>query len=127
MLLSARAFVFGDACVRAGVIAWGVQGANACPAGSYVIVDEAQCQAAAKTAGKVWGGSVSGSSFPHGCFGTRIDDNVYYNPHPTGGTSSGWSPLCAVGAAGASGCVRVCARARVRVSARAHGVCYAHH
>jgi hypothetical protein len=115
-----RLFVFGDACVRAGVLAWGVKGTNVCPAGSYVIVDEAQCQAAAATAGKGWKDSSSHATWARGCI-VSFEREVWLNPHPTGAADSSDQPLCAVGAAGARDCVRVMdARTLRRTHAETH-------
>ena len=84
-------------------------GSNACPAGSYVITDAAQCQAAAATAGKGWVGSVSYSAEPRGCYLYTLSGNVALNTHPTGAAHPVDQPLCAVGTGPA------CVRARLRV------------
>jgi hypothetical protein len=76
--------VFGDA------------DSNSCPAGSYVITDVTQCQSAAATAGKGWGGSASYSEYPRGCYG-QGGVLVRLNTHPTGGANPDAQPLCAVG------------------------------
>ena len=39
---------------RAGKLAWGAYNSNACPAGSYVIIDVAQCKDAATITGRDW-------------------------------------------------------------------------
>ncbi len=90
-------------------------GSNECPAGSSVITDEAQCQAAAATAGKVWAGSVNGPAYPRGCYWVtiNINSNVLLNTHPTGGAYQYDQPLCAVAATGARARVLGCARAPV--------------
>ncbi len=103
------------ACACAGKLAWGAANTNACPAGAYVIVDYAQCEAAAATAGKAWYRSGSWADEPRGCFWLTADNYVYLNTHPTGGAAPFDQPLCAVGAAG-SQCAFVCARACVCVS-----------
>ncbi len=88
------------ACARAGV-AWGAANTNACPAGSYVIVDEAQCRAAAATAGKGWYGSGSYSNRPRGCSGATAGSvAVLFNTHPTGAANPYSQPLCAAGTTG---------------------------
>ena len=88
--------------VRAGKLAWGAANTNACPAGSSVITDAAQCQAAAATAGKTWYGSDSWSSYPRGCYGYTGNSAVWLNTHPTGAAHPYDQPLCAVAATGAS-------------------------
>ena len=88
------------ACARAGTLVWGVEGSNACPAGSSVITDEYQCQAAAATAGKAWSHSGSWSNFPRGCFYYTVNSGVVLNRDATGGANPGDMPLCAVAATG---------------------------
>ena len=88
---------------RAGKLEWGEPGTNYCPAGAYVITDEAQCIAAAATAGKGWSASNSGSTWPRGCFWDTVGGYVWLNTHPTGGTNPRDQPLCAVAATGARG------------------------
>ncbi len=85
---------------RAGKLAWGAPDTNACPAGSYVIVDEAQCRAAAATAGKVWIASASWAANPRGCFWDTSYSDVFLNTHPTGAAYPNDQPLCAVAATG---------------------------
>ncbi len=104
----------------AGKLAWGPNNTNACPAGSSVIVDEAQCQAAAATVGMVYGGSVSYAGRPRGCYWVTGSGTVGLNTHPTGAANQYIQPLCAVAATG----VRVmCVRACVRACARGSRVC----
>ncbi len=101
---------------RAGKLAWGVKGSNACPAGSSVITDVAQCQAAAATAGKTWRDGRYKSTSPRGCydyylqvFGEAFSDNgVYLNTHPTGAAEASSTPLCAVPATGVCACACAC-------------------
>jgi hypothetical protein len=97
---------------RTGKLAWGVKGTNECPAGSYVIVDEVQCQAAAATAGKAWQGRTSQATWARGC--ALQYGEVWLNAHPTGAADARDQPLCAVGAAGASDRVRVMAARTLR-------------
>ncbi len=78
----------------AGIFLFGVKGSNACPAGSYVIVDEAQCKIAAETAGQGYFGSVPGSGFPRGC---SLGSVVQFSTDPTGGADPNMQPLCGVG------------------------------
>ncbi len=94
-------------CARAGKLAWGVQGANACPAGSSVINDAAQCQAAAATAGQAWAGSFSFSNEPRGCYWVTGSGSVGLNTHPTGAAHPKDQLLCAVPATGLRAHVRV--------------------
>ncbi len=82
---------------RAGIVSWGAAGSNACPAGSYVIVDEAQCQAAAATTRKDWRGGESLPGMPRGCYWYTSTSNVYLNAHATGAAFQYAQPLCAVG------------------------------
>jgi hypothetical protein len=81
---------------RAGKLAWGEQGTNACPAGSSAITDVAQCQAAAKTAGKNWYGSSKDAGSPRWCSWLTNVKMVYFNTHPTGAANQYGQPLCAV-------------------------------
>ncbi len=103
--------------VRAGKLAWGALNSNECPAGSARITDEAQCTAAAATAGLPWGGSAVGSlpdaAVPRGCFWYG-EGPVYLNTHPWGSSFPSAQLLCAVAATGVRArVVCVCARARV--------------
>jgi hypothetical protein len=102
-------------CVCAGKLAWGAAGGNACPAGSYVIVDATQCRAAAVTAGGRFDLMNSYPTLPRGCFGALGDlrGDFILNTDPTGGADPDWQPLCAVGAAGV--CVGAWVRACLRV------------
>jgi hypothetical protein len=95
----ARLFACGDTCVRAcaGPLAWGNFNSTDCPAGSYRIIDAAQCQAAAMATRNYWARSASKPDVPRGCMYTA-DGDVYLNDHPTGGASPYGRPLCAVGA-----------------------------
>ncbi len=87
-------------CVCAGSFVWGINGSNAlCPAGSSVITDAAQCQAAAAAAGLPWDQSGSWTTFPRGCF-SYTDGTVALNTGATGAEKSGSAPLCAVPATG---------------------------
>ncbi len=87
-------------CVCAGSFVWGINGSNACPAGSSVITDAAQCQAAAAAAGLRWDRSYDGlTTFPRGCF-LDTDGTVALNTDATGAEKSGSQPLCAVPATG---------------------------
>ncbi len=94
------------ACARAGAgkLAWGAFGTDACPAGSSVITDYAQCKAAAATAEKTFmPNNVSADGAPRGCYcylATATICNVVLNTHPTGGTNDGAAPLCAFPATG---------------------------
>ncbi len=85
------------ACARA--VAWGNEYTNYCPAGSYVITDAAQCEAAAATVGRGWAGSTSASYAPRGCYANTLEHGgwVFRNRDPTGSGSSGRQLLCAVG------------------------------
>jgi hypothetical protein len=90
---------------RAGKLAWGAFNTNYCPAGSYVITNVAQCQAAAATAGKPWlgsGSSVDDNLKPYGCFWyTAVYSGyVYSNRNTNGKATSLAQPLCAVPATG---------------------------
>jgi hypothetical protein len=77
----------------AGKTVFGPKGSNTCPAGSYVIVDVAECQSAAAAAGQRYFGTV-GSNFPRGCsFGIIVQ----LSTDPTGTASPNMQPLCAVG------------------------------
>ncbi len=87
------------ACARAGKLVWGALNTNACPAGSSVITDAAQCQAAAATAGKGWSGSGSWPDAPRGC-AWYTGGTVFLNTHPTGAADPDRQPLCAVAATG---------------------------
>jgi hypothetical protein len=89
------------ACVRAGKLAWGVKGSNACPAGSYIITDATQCRAAAATAGKPWANVGSWYDNPRGCFWYTVNNDVNLNTHSTGRADPNRQPLCAVPATGA--------------------------
>ena len=92
-------------CSRAGKLAWGVLGSNACPAGSYRITDAAQCRAAAATAGKgYWDKQNYWSDRPAGCQWDTLGD-VILNTHRTGRANPTKQPLCAVPATGL--CARV--------------------
>jgi hypothetical protein len=108
--------------VRAGVVAWGVKGSNSCPAGTYAIVDLAQCRYAAETANTRWEGTEDTSFMPRGCYWTfasiqHLLPGVILNKHPTGLAIPLMQPLCAVGT-GVS--VGVRARVHVRVSVNVH-------
>jgi hypothetical protein len=86
---------------RAGNFVWGVNGSNACPAGSSVITgrystDYDQCQAAAAAAGKVFAGNGDWSAYPRGCIWSAFYGNVVLNTHPTGAAYPGDIPLCAL-------------------------------
>ena len=97
MTIFARFTLHARAATRAGKLVWGPNNTNFCPAGSYVITDLTQCQSAAATAGKGWGGSVgSYSEYPRGCYGSTAG-YVNLNTDPTGGANPGTQPLCAVG------------------------------
>ncbi len=71
-----------------------------------MITDEAQCKAAAATAGKKWWGSEFVPTEPRGCYWSEYNFFVYVNPHPTGGANPDCKPLCAVLAA--TGATSVC-------------------
>ncbi len=95
----------------AGKTVFGLKGSNTCPAGSYVIVDVAECQSAAAAAGQRYYGTV-GADFPRGCsFGIIVQ----LSTDPTGTAKPNMQPLCAVGT-GPHQCVsvRVCLRERAR-------------
>ncbi len=80
---------------------WGAPGSNVCPAGSYVIVDSSQCQAAAAGQGWSWHGMSDGSmsDAPRGCYGYLGGSSVKLNTHATGGLGYNYyQPLCAVAA-----------------------------
>ncbi len=113
--------------MRAGKLTWGALNTNACPAGSFVITDAAECQVAAGTAGMPWVGDPLRDPFiPRGCIGEPSREGggggnvVYLNTHPTGNNNPVFQPLCTVGAAGVRAvCVRACVRACVRIIVRA--------
>ena len=97
----------------AGKTVFGPKGSNTCPAGSYVIVDVAECQSAAAAAGQRYFGTV-GSNFPRGCSLATI---VQLSTDATGTANPNMQPLCAVGTGPLTQCasVRVCMRERVCV------------
>ncbi len=106
----------------AGKLAWGALNTNACPAGSSVISDEAQCQAAAATAGKGWYGSASVSTDPRGCAWYTAGYGVALNTHPTGAANPDTQPLCAVGTGALSRALALARSARLRACPRARHV-----
>ncbi len=94
----------------AGKTVFGLKGSNTCPAGSYVIVDVAECESAAATAGQRYFGTV-GSNFPRGCSLATI---VQLSTDPTGTANPNMQPLCAVGTGPLAPCARACACERER-------------
>jgi hypothetical protein len=88
---------------------WGVQGSNACPDGSYTITDEAQCFAAAATAGIAWVESRDDRFIPRGCIRFNGNSGIYFNRDATGTAHGDYRPLCAVGPGPPQACV--CVRA----------------
>ena len=103
---------------RAGKLVWSDPGSTSCPAGSYVITDVTQCQSAAATAGKGWGGSYSYSNAPRGCYGAAASSNVVLNTHPTGGANPDLQLLCAIGTGPALARAHTQGREHSRESAR---------
>ena len=81
---------------KAAKLVWGEFNTSSCPAGAYVIVDEAQCHAAAATAGKGWFSSESDATEPRGCYWYTDNRYVALNTHPTGAASPYAQLLCAV-------------------------------
>ncbi len=75
-----------------------------------MITDYAQCQAAAKTAGKDYKGTESDQTFPRGCF-FRTSVGVFFNDFSPGGANQKAQLLCAV-TAGLRARMCVCVRGR---------------
>ena len=94
----------------AGKTVFGLKGSNTCPAGSYVIVDVAECQSAAAAAGQRYFGTV-GSNFPRGCSLATV---VQLSTDATGTANPNMQPLCAVGTGPLAECAFVCACASER-------------
>ena len=65
----------------------GAEGITSCPAGSYAIVDYAQCELAGLNAGlgRGYPGPYDHPSFLRGC-AIIFSDKWVFNPNPTGGT-----------------------------------------
>ncbi len=84
--------------VGAGKLVWGALGSNECPAGSYRITVEAQCQGASAIAARPWGGSRSMENYQMGCQWYTGNLEVWFNTH-YGHDEAGYSTelLCAVG------------------------------
>jgi hypothetical protein len=118
--LRARRRNIAQGCACADIFVWGELGSNACPAGSYVILDDVQCESAAVSAGQRWVGSSSQGQYLKGCFwNSNNGGGVFRNTDPTPDGSilkfipeMSLAPLCAIGAAG--GCVLVCFRVHLR-------------
>jgi hypothetical protein len=70
-------------------------GSNACPEGCTTIVTEAQCRSAATAVGKEYGGNVTQSAMPQGCYRATSVDKVYLNLDKSNIASGGAQLLCA--------------------------------
>ncbi len=88
--------------VCAGAYGVGTLGSNECPTNYIRIEAEGACQIAAATAGQWYGGTVTFSTYPRGCYsytraGTFSDNllsGVYFNMATTGAGQSDSKPLC---------------------------------
>ena len=79
----------------AGAYLSGAAGSNACPAGSGRIETEAACRSAAAFAGKTFGGVVTWSKYPRGCYYETTYDDAFFNIHAVGAGESARQLLCA--------------------------------
>ncbi len=59
------------------------------------ITSAAACQSAAAIAAGLYGGSVTASYVPGGCYWLTVNGTFYYNEHPTGGGNDLARPVCA--------------------------------
>ena len=75
--------------------ALGGASANVCPASFFRLDTEAACASAAAIAGKAFGGSVTLSGLPGGCYWVTLGSTVYYNTHATGAANVYAQLLCA--------------------------------
>jgi hypothetical protein len=78
--------------------AWGEDGSNRCPTSYYAIDTAAACESAATAAGKAYIGTVTGPSYPSGCFfdnaGLYFQSGFYFNADAVGAGVRGTQLLC---------------------------------
>ncbi len=96
----------------------GAVGSNECPAGSARIETADVCRIAAAAAGRGFGGAVTQSEYPRGCYYSTLSNVAYFNPDAVGAGHPFAQLLCAAAVTTGAPLTRRCADARVLRGAR---------